>query len=68
VVLRGLESGVGDLAVVNDDGETLGAALLISPANALGEASLGVGKEELEDQSISNNFNIVKSHSSFFRR
>jgi hypothetical protein len=68
VVLRGLESGVGDLAVVNDDGETLGAALLISPANALGEASLGVGKEELEDQSISNNFNIVKSHSSFFGR
>jgi hypothetical protein len=50
VVLRGLQSGVGDLAVVNDDGVTLGAALLIGPANALGEASLRVGKEELEYQ------------------
>ena len=48
VVLGGLESGIGDLAVVDDDGITLGAALLIGPADALGEASLGVGEEELE--------------------
>lgn len=49
VVLGGLESSVGNLAVVDDDGETLGTALLISPADALGEASLGVGKEELAE-------------------
>ena len=47
VVLGGLESSVGDLAVVNDDGVALGAALLVSPAEALGELGLGVGKEEL---------------------
>lgn len=46
VVLSGLESGVGNLAVVNDEGVTLGAALLIGPTNALGEASIGVGEEE----------------------
>lgn len=53
MVLGGLKSGVGDLAVVNDDGVTLGATLLIGPANALGELSLRVGKEELENQNIS---------------
>lgn len=47
VVLGGLKSSVGDLAVVNDDGVALGAALLIGPAEALGELSIGVGKEEL---------------------
>lgn len=35
-----------DLAVVNDDGVTVSAALLISPANALGELGLGVRQEE----------------------
>jgi hypothetical protein len=48
VVLGGLESGVGDLAVVDDDSEALGAALLVSPADALGEPGLGVGEEELD--------------------
>jgi hypothetical protein len=68
VVLSGLESGVGNLAVVNDEGVTLGAALLIGPTNALGEASIGVGEEELENQSISNDFQIVKSQNFFLRR
>lgn len=49
VVLSRLESGVADLAVVEDDGEALGAALLVGPADALGELGLGVGKEELRD-------------------
>lgn len=48
MVLGGLESGVGDLAVVDDDGETLGAALLIGPADALGELGIRVGQEELQ--------------------
>jgi hypothetical protein len=48
VVLGGLKSGVGDLAVVDDDGVALGAALLVGPADALGELSLGVGEEELD--------------------
>lgn len=47
VVLSGLTLGVGDLAVVDDDGVAASAALLISPADALGETGLGVGKEEL---------------------
>lgn len=68
MVLSGLESGVGNLAVVNDEGVTLGAALLIGPTNALGEASIGVGEEELENQSISNDFQIVKSQNFFLRR
>ena len=49
VVLSRLESGVGDLAVVKDDGEALSAALFVGPADALGELGLGVGKEELRD-------------------
>lgn len=53
VVLGGLESGVGDLAVVQDDGVTLGAALLVGPANALGELGVGVGQEQLGDVSES---------------
>lgn len=47
-VLGGLLGGVGDLTVVNDDHVAVGAALLVSPADALGELSLGVGEEELE--------------------
>lgn len=68
MVLSGLESGVGNLAVVNDEGVTLGPALLIGPTNALGEASIGVGEEELENQCISNDFQIVKSQNFFLRR
>lgn len=49
VVLGGLESGIGDLAVVDDDGITLGAALLIGPADALGELGIRVGQEELKE-------------------
>jgi len=49
VVLSRLESGVGDFAVVEDDGETLSAALVVGPADALGELGLGVRKEELRD-------------------
>ena len=55
VVLGGLESGVGDLAVVQDDGVTLGAALLIGPANALGELGVGVGQEQLGEMSVNRN-------------
>ena len=47
-VLSNLLGGVGDLAVVNDDHVAVGAALLVSPANGLGEPGLGVGKEQLE--------------------
>lgn len=47
-VLGDLLGGVGDLTVVNDDHVAVGAALLVSPADALGELGLGVGKEELE--------------------
>lgn len=46
MVHRGLTSSVGDLAVVDDDGVTASAALVVSPANALGELGLGVGEEE----------------------
>lgn len=46
VVHGGLTSSVGDLAVVNDDGVTASAALVVSPANALGELGLRVGEEE----------------------
>lgn len=46
MVHGGLTSSVGDLAVVNDDGVTASAALVVSPANALGELGLGVGEEE----------------------
>ena len=49
MVLSGLALGVGDLAVVDDDGVASSAALLISPAEALGEAGLGVGNEELQN-------------------
>lgn len=46
MVLRRLTSSVGDLAVVNDNGVTASAALLVSPANALRELGVGVGEEE----------------------
>lgn len=47
VVHLGLTSGVGDLAVVDDDGVTVGTAVGVSPADALGELGIGVGQEEL---------------------
>lgn len=50
-VLLALLGGVGDLAVVEDDGVAVGTALGVGPANALGEAGLGVGEEELEGSS-----------------
>lgn len=53
-VLGGLLGGVGDLAVVDDDHVAVGAALLISPADALGELGLGVGKEELKENRLVN--------------
>lgn len=46
-VLGSLLGGVGDLAVVDDDGVAVGTALGVSPADALGELGLGVGEEEL---------------------
>lgn len=49
-VLGGLLGGVDDLTVVDDDHVAVGAALLISPADALGELGLGVGEEELEEK------------------
>ena len=48
VVHRGLNGSVGDLAVVDDNGVTASAALVESPANALGELGLRVGKEKLQ--------------------
>lgn len=47
-VLLALLGGVGDLAVVEDDGVAVGTALGVGPANALGELGLGVGEEELK--------------------
>jgi hypothetical protein len=47
-VLGGLLGSVDDLTVVNDDHVAVGAALLVSPADALGELGLGVGEEELK--------------------
>jgi hypothetical protein len=47
-VLGGLLGGVGDLAVVDDDHVAVGATLLVSPADALGELGVGVGEEELK--------------------
>lgn len=47
-VLGGLLGGVDDLTVVKDDHVAVGATLLISPADALGELGIGVGEEELE--------------------
>jgi hypothetical protein len=49
-VLSSLLGGVGDLAVVEDDGVAVSAALLVGPADALGELGLGVGEEELENE------------------
>lgn len=46
-VLGSLLGGVGDLAVVDDDHVAVGATLLVSPADALGELGVGVGEEEL---------------------
>ena len=46
-ILGGLLGCVGDLAVVEDDGVAVGAALGVGPADALGESGLGVGEEEL---------------------
>lgn len=47
MVLSGLLGGVGDLAVVDDQDVAVGTALLVSPADGLGELGLGVGEEEL---------------------
>lgn len=47
-VLLGLLSGVGDLAVVDDQSVTVGAALGVGPADALGELGIRVGEEELD--------------------
>lgn len=46
-VLFTLTLGVGDLAVVNDDGVAASAALSVDPVDALGEAGLRVRQEEL---------------------
>jgi hypothetical protein len=44
----GLDLSIADLAVVNDNGITTRApGRFISPANALGELSIGVGQEQL---------------------
>lgn len=48
-VLRLLLGGVGDLAVVEDHGVAVGTALLVGPADALGELGARVGEEQLED-------------------
>lgn len=47
VVHLGLTGSVGDLAVVDDNDVTGSAALIESPADALGELGLRVGEEEL---------------------
>lgn len=47
-ILRLLLGGVGDLAVVEDEGVTVGTALLVGPADALGELGVRVGEEKLE--------------------
>ena len=49
VVGVGIEHGRRRGRVVEDDGETLSAALVVGPADALGELGLGVRKEELRD-------------------
>lgn len=49
MVLSGLTLGVGDLAVVDDDGVATSAALLVGPADALRELGLGVRQEELRN-------------------
>lgn len=46
-VLGSLLGGVSDLAVVNDEGVTVGTALSVGPADALGELGLRVGQEQL---------------------
>lgn len=46
-VLLLLLLGVGDLAMVDDNGVAVGTALLVGPANALRELGLGVGEEQL---------------------
>jgi hypothetical protein len=46
-VLSSLLGGVGDLAVVDDDGVAVSTALGVGPADALGELGLGVGEEQL---------------------
>ena len=51
-VLSSLLGGVDDLAVVDYQDVTVGTALLISPADGLGELSLGVRQEELERISL----------------
>jgi hypothetical protein len=51
-VLSSLLGGVGDLAVVDDDGVAVSAALLVGPADALGELGLGVGEEQLEKEGM----------------
>jgi hypothetical protein len=51
-VLSSLLGGVGDLAVVDDDGVAVSAALGVGPADALGELGLGVGEEQLEKEGM----------------
>lgn len=46
-VLGSLLGGISDLAVVDDEGVAVGAALGVGPADALGELGLGVGEEQL---------------------
>lgn len=58
-VLGGLLGSVDDLTVVNDDHVAVGAALLISPADALGELGLGVGEEELEKKKTSQSIEFM---------
>lgn len=54
-VLGGLLGGVGDLTVVDNDHVAVGASLLVSPADALGELGVGVGEEELNKRQESVN-------------
>ena len=54
-VLGGLLGGVDDLTVVDNDHVAVGAALLVSPADALGELGIGVGEEELNTRQESVN-------------
>lgn len=55
-ILLTLLGGVGDLAMVEDQGVAVGTAFLVGPANALGEPGLRVRKEELERELASSSF------------
>ena len=53
--LLGLNLGIADLAVVDDDGVAAGATgPRVGLANALGEFGVGVGQEELQQKSAAN--------------